>query len=67
MKNPDWDAIQREVTRKIGYLRVAWKETSKTPEAHRLIVRDLYLPAMEHLAHFCMCVEEEEVEMGRVQ
>jgi hypothetical protein len=39
---PDWDAIEREVIRKLRYLRAAWEHTAANePELHELMKRDL--------------------------
>ncbi len=57
---PNWDAIEREVIRKLRYLRAAWEHTaSNEPELHELMKRDLYLPTIKHLGAFCVAVREE--------
>lgn len=58
---PDCDAVQREVIRKLRYLRAAWEHTAANePGLHELMKRDLYLPAIKHLAAFCAAIKEEE-------
>lgn len=59
MEHPKWEAIEADVLRKLRLVRAAWEETGKTPELHAPIKRDLYLPALKHLAAFCASVEEE--------
>jgi hypothetical protein len=57
---PDWDAIEREVIRKLRYLSAAWEHTAANePELHELMKRDLYLPTIKHLGAFCVAVKEE--------
>ncbi|MBI3281459.1 MAG: DUF86 domain-containing protein [Acidobacteria bacterium] len=57
---PDWDAIEREVIRKLRYLCAAWEHTATNePELHELMKRDLYLPTIRHLGAFCVAVKEE--------
>ncbi len=56
---PDWDAMEREVIRKLRYLRAAWEHTaSSEPELHELMKRDLNLPTIKHLGAFCVAVRE---------
>ena len=57
-ESPDWERIEREVVRKLRYLRAAWEHTAKTPAFHDPIRRDLYMPAVKHLAAFCSSIEE---------
>ncbi|MBM3815361.1 MAG: hypothetical protein FJW20_27435 [Acidimicrobiia bacterium] len=58
---PDWGAVERDVMLKLQYLRAIWEYTaSANPEAHKLMKRDLYMPAMKCLAAFCSAIQEEE-------
>ena len=59
-KQPDWEQLESDVIRKIKLLRVAWEHTSTMPEIHSSIARDLFIPAIKHLAAFCVCVDEGE-------
>ncbi len=57
---PDWAKIEREVIRKLRYLRAAWEHTAvELPELHEAMKRDLYMPAMANIAKFCMAIQEE--------
>ena len=58
---PNWELIEREVVQKIRLLRAAWEYTAKAipKELHEAIEKDLYCPALSHLANFCACVEFE--------
>ena len=56
----DWEAIEREVVLRIALLRAAWKATADDPSVpHRMMARDLYLPAVAKLAEFCSLIEVE--------
>ena len=58
---PNWDQLESDVIRKIRLLRAAWEHTAEAiPEGHKAMKRDLYVPALSHLAAFCGCVEESE-------
>jgi hypothetical protein len=60
--NPDWNRLESDVLRKIRLLRVAWEHTAEAiPEVHKAMKRDLYVPALSHLAVFCSCVEEDDL------
>ena len=60
-EKPNWDAMETEAVRTIRMLRMAWEHTSKEvpKELHAAMSRDLYIPALERLAAFCACVNEE--------
>ncbi len=59
--SPDWGTIERDVLRKLRYLRAAWEHTAAhEPELHELIKRDLYVPAIKHLGAFCAAIKEEK-------
>ena len=59
-QHPDWEAIEREVVLRIALLRAAWNATEDDPSVpHRMMARDLYLPAVEKLAEFCSMIEVE--------
>jgi hypothetical protein len=60
-EHPNWEQLEADVVRKIRLLRAAWEHTTKNvPEVHEVMKRDLYIPAVEQLAAFCLCVEEED-------
>lgn len=62
-QSPDWDAVERDVVRKLRYLRAAWEHTAASePEVHELMKRDLYVPAIKHLGAFCAAIQEKEEE-----
>jgi transposase len=62
-QSPDWDAVERDVVRKLRYLRAAWEHTAASePEVHELMKRDLYVPAIKHLGTFCAAIQEKEEE-----
>jgi hypothetical protein len=60
----DWLRMESSVVSKLGFLRLAWKASERdcSPEAHRQIVRDLYLPLIGLLAQFCNSIDEHEEE-----
>jgi hypothetical protein len=59
--SPDWDALEREVLLRIQLLRGAWKGTQEdSGDVHAMMVRDLYMPALNKLAQFCSMIEVEE-------
>ena len=58
---PNWDQLIDDVNARIAALRACWKGTqADTPELHRMIARDVYVPALRLLAEFCAAVEIEE-------
>jgi len=58
---PNWDRLEAEVLRKIRLLRAAWEHTAREiPKGHETMKRDLYVPALSHLAAFCGWVEESD-------
>jgi hypothetical protein len=61
--NIEWDKILQEVQTKLNYLRLVWKisERDCNPELHRKMVEDLYVPALEKLAEFCLCIQDDGV------
>jgi hypothetical protein len=60
-QSPDWDAVERDVVRKLRYLRAAWEHTAANePQLHELMQRDLYLPAIKHLGAFCAAIKVQE-------
>lgn len=58
-RQPDWDRIERDVTRKLRFLRLAWEASEERRDFSTLIKRDILIPALLLLAEFCACVEEE--------
>ena len=59
-KNPNWDSIQRDVERKLTYLKGAWNCTAKNKELHKRIFNDIYLPNLKLLGEFCANIKETE-------
>ena len=58
---PDWDALEREVLLRIQLLKSAWQGTQEDQgDVHGMMVRDLYMPALNKLAQFCSMIEVEE-------
>ena len=61
---PDWEALEREVILRIQLLKGAWAGTQKDScDVHAMMVRDLYMPALNKLAQFCSMIEVEEDEV----
>ena len=59
--SPDWDALEREVLLRIQLLKAAWQGTQEdSGDVHAMMVRDLYMPALNKLAQFCSMIEVEE-------
>ena len=60
--SPDWARIRADVGMKLGWLEAAWKGTERDspPELHAKLVADLYRPALNCLARFCACIQEEQ-------
>lgn len=61
----DWKKIKEEVGEKIAILE-ALDESQQGTILHENIMRDLIMPAVTHLAHFCECVKEEENEQDTI-
>ena len=54
----NWAGITQDVVAKIEIIRLAWAASEAgPPEVHKLLVRDLYGPAMECIGAFCCAVE----------
>lgn len=61
-ETPDWERIETDVVLRLHLLRAAWEHTAQMPELQRPMARDLYKPALTHLAAFCASVEISEGE-----
>ena len=61
---PNWTELRKEVNRKIDILALMWSGTEKneTPEIHRKMQEDLYIPCVKFLSQFCLSIREEDIE-----
>ncbi len=64
---PDWGQLEKDVIRKLRLLRIAWEHTAKTPEIHEKFRKDLYVPVIEHLARFCVAVDDDVESVAEKQ
>jgi hypothetical protein len=57
MGEPDWNQLAADVNEGIATLRVCWTRTATdTPNLHKRLVRDLYMPTLRLLSDFCAAV-----------
>jgi hypothetical protein len=58
LSEPDWNQLAADVNEGIATLRACWMRTATdTPNLHKRLVRDLYVPTLRLLSDFCAAVE----------
>jgi len=52
----DWTGLQGDVSEALKKLQIIWQATEKGMPAdmHKQMVENVYAPALQHLAQFCM-------------